>query len=276
MFHSITQLKGSKVTASDGDIGKVEDAYFDDDNWAIRYLVVDAGSWLNDRKVLLSPYAVRQPVGGEPHIHLNLTRDQVRHSPPVDTQLPVSRQQERALLRYHAYPEYWDGGGLWGMGALPYPPLTNAPASGALDTAESIADEHPRGGDDVHLRSSSHVLGYDIQATDESIGEVQDFIFDDENWAVRYLVVDTRKWWPGGRKVLIGTHWIDRIDWATRALHVDMTRDQVKESPEFEDLSSIVRPYEERLHQNAKQLAYWNERPPVLSKTTSAERYDAL
>jgi hypothetical protein len=190
----------------------------------------------------------------------------------------VSRQQERALLRYHAYPEYWDGGGLWGMGALPYPPMTNAELETAgppPPSAQTHNGSQP-GGDDVHLRSSSHLMGYDIQATDDSIGEVQDFIFDDESWAIRYLVVDTRKWWPGGRKVLIGTHWIDRIDWATRSLHVDMTRDAVKESPEYEDLSSIARPYEERLHQQANQPGYWLSGQAALPHTISAERYDAL
>ena len=122
MFQSIKQLAGSRVTATDGDIGDLHDAFFDDRSWAIRYLVVDTGTWLNQRKVLISPYSVKPPLGGDRHIHVSLTQQQVKDSPDVDTHQPVSRQHERNLLGYYQYPEYWDGGGLWAMGAMPYPP----------------------------------------------------------------------------------------------------------------------------------------------------------
>ncbi len=252
MFNSISHLTGAKVTATDGDIGTVKEVFFDDRNWAIRYLVVDAGSWLTGRDVLISPYSVVQPIGGDKHIHLQLTREQVKNSPDVDTHQPVSRQHERELLSYYQYPDYWDGGDLWAMGAVPYPPVM---AVGANDN--HVTPLQGSQGAEVHLRSSSHVTGYEIAASDDSIGEVQDFIFDDESWAIRYLVVDTSNWWPLKREVLIGMHWADRIDWATRKMHVNLTREQVKSSPEYEDVSSIHREYEVRLHQNYLRNGYW-------------------
>lgn len=255
MFNSISHLSGSKVTASDGDIGHVKEAFFDDRTWTLRYLVVETGSWLSGREVLISPYSVRQPLGSEKHIHVALTQDKVRNSPGVDTHQPVSRQHEREYLAYYQYPEYWDGGSLWGMGSLPYP-VTPVQARVELQANRTMLERDVKAAE-VHLRSSAHVTGYEIQATDDSIGHVQDFVFDDETWAIRYLVVDTRNWWPGGRKVLIGMHWADRIDWATHKVHVRLTREQVKASPVFEDVGSIHREYEMQLHQSYQRQGYW-------------------
>ncbi len=255
MLNSISHLSGAKVTATDGDIGNVKEAYFDDRSWTVRYLVVDAGTWMTGRDVLISPYSVKQPLGGDKHLHLTLTQEQVRNSPDVDTHQPVTRQHERDCMRYYGYPEYWDGSGLWGMGAVPYP-LMPVATSAELEAERALKAREFRAGD-THLRSSASVTGYDIQASDDSIGEVHDFIFDDDSWAIRYLVVDTRKWWPGGTKVLVGMNWVDRIDWATKKVHVRMTREQVKSSPVFEDVSSIHREYEMRLHANVQRPGYW-------------------
>ena len=254
MLDSISHITGARVTATDGDIGDVTDAYFDDRTWTVRYLVVDTGGWLGQREVLISPYAVRQPMSGDKQLHVALTYDQVKRSPPVDTHQPVSRQQERELLRHYAYPEYWDGGGLWAMGAMPLPPPPVTEAQLAADRAMLERDFRKN---DVHLRSSAHVTGYDIQASDDNIGRVQDFVFDEASWAIRYLVVDTSAWWQGGKPVLVGVHWADRIDWATRKVHVGLTRAQVRSSPAFQDVGSIHREYETRLHQNYKRQGYW-------------------
>ena len=254
MLNSIKHLTGAKVTATDGDIGHVIDAFFDDRGWAVRYLVVQAGNWLDGREVLISPYAVKQPQGADKHIHVSLTQQQVKRSPDVDTQQPVSRQHERELARYYVYPEYWDGGGLWGAGAMPYP-LT--PSLGEIEANRAMLERDTNAAD-AHLRSADKVTGYDIQATDDSIGQVQDFIFDEQNWAIRYLVVDTSKWWQGGHRVLVGVHWADSIDWATRKVHVSLTREQVKSSPVFEDVGSIHREYEALLHNNYRRTGYWD------------------
>jgi uncharacterized protein YrrD len=249
MLTSIDHLKGSRIVATDGEIGHVDQAYFDDRAWVIRFLVVNTGSWLSGREVLISPYAVQQPLGTGKLIDVHLTRAQVEGSPGLDTHLPVSRRHELENLRYYAYPEYWEGDGLWGMGALPLMPLMPLP---------DRADQAPVPAEDVHLRSSASVTGYDIQASDGSIGHVQDFIFDDASWAVRYLVVDTRNWWPGGRKVLLATHWIDRIDWAESTAFVKLTREQVRDSPLYEEDLTIQRAYEQHLHDAYNRRGYWD------------------
>lgn len=256
MLNSLNHLHSSTVTATDGLIGHVKSAFFDDQSWVIRYLVVDAGTWLADRKVLISPYAVRQPLGADENIDVSLTRQQVKKSPDIDTHQPVSRQHEREYLSYYAYPEYWDGGGMWGMGGYPMLP-SYLPTSAETETARALRERDIEAAD-VHLRSSTKVTGYNIEATDGSIGHVKDFIFDDASWAIRYLVIDTRNWWPGGRKVLIATHWIDRIDWATGTVEVTLTREQVRSSPEYVDNVPLIRAYEQRLHDAYNRAGYWD------------------
>ena len=257
MLNVLSQLTHSKIAATDGDIGHLTDAYFDDDAWVIRYLVVDTGDWMPGREVLISPYAVTQPLGRGKHIVTTLTRQQVGDSPAIDTHRPVSRQHERHYTDYYAYPAYWEGGGLWALGGLPLLPMPT-PLPTRLETeAECAARDAEVAVEDSHLRSSGAVTGHDIQASDDSIGHVEDFIFDDENWAIRYLVVDTRNWWPGGKRVLLATHWIDRIDWADKTVFTSLTREQVQNSPTYQEGTLISRDDEAQLHRAHGRQGYW-------------------
>jgi uncharacterized protein YrrD len=256
MLHNLGTLTKSAVQADDGAIGKVTEVFFDDAAWVVRYLVVDTGPWLNQRKVLISPYAVRQPVDVAEGLSLALSRQQVRDSPDIDTHQPVSRQHEEDYLRYYAYPEYWGGVGMWGSGARPLlPPYLSTDQAVAADQALQASDAQAA---DPHLRSSAEVAGYDIQASDGSIGHVEDFIIDDETFALRYLVVDTRNWWPGGAKVLVSTRWIDRIVWGDDAVYMRLTRAQIRESPPYEVGMPLQRAYEAQVHAAHERPVYWD------------------
>ncbi len=256
MLNRVHHLDGSTVTATDGLIGHVKDIFFDDVRWVIRYLVVDTGHWLSGREVLISPYAIKPLVATEKNIDVRLTRQQVTDSPDVDTHMPVSRQHEIEVTAYYGYPNYWGAGGLWGMGGYPYFPV-------ALPTAEELADDNAAraaraASADSALRSAAHVKGYAVHAIDGSVGHVSDFIFDDETWAIRYFVVETRNWWPGGTRVLVASHWIDQIDWDEHSVRVKITLSQVKSSPVYDERSPVHRDYEERLHAAYDRAGYWD------------------
>ena len=253
MMNAVSDLTGATIVATDGEIGRVKQVYFDDQTWTIRYLVVDTGSWLSERQVLISPYSVRERVGG--NIAVALTLEQVKNSPDIDTHQPVSRRHERDYLNYYAYPEYWEGGGLWSMSELPFvPPVLPTAQESRLPEVKAAGDVPA---EDVHLRSSASVVGHDIRATDDSIGHVKDFVFDDASWAIRYLVVDTRNWWPGGKKVLVATRWIDRIAWGESMVYTSLNRAQVKNSPEYVEAAPITREYERELHASQDRPGYW-------------------
>lgn len=258
MLRKVTSLNGYSLQATDGELGKVKDMFFDDEKWTIRYLVVETGSWLNSRQVLISPYSIAGVDEVDEAIAVNLTQEQVRASPDIDTHQPVSRQMEGDLSSYYGLGNYWIGPELWGTGAYPVTGAPNVAGGGAVPGhAEELLQQASDNPEDYHLRSADNVKGYHIQGTDEEIGHVQDFVFDDETWALRYFIVDTRNWWPGGRKVLIATHWIDRIDWTGSLVHVRLTQDQIRNSPEHDPDQPLDRDTENTLHLHYGMRNYW-------------------
>ncbi|MGF6604110.1 hypothetical protein P3T23_008865 [Paraburkholderia sp. GAS448] len=258
MLRSVRSLHGCVIRAFDGDIGSVNQVYFDDESWGVRYLVVETGNWLNDRQVLISPYSVERAAPPSHTVRVSLTRQQVRDSPNIDAHKPVSRQHEIEYLRYYSYPTYWGGPNLWGMGAYP-----------AFDPGEAVPDAGPelpirpimhasRARADVHLRSTDAVKGYHLETADGSLGHVSDFIYDDEAWAIRYLIVDTHNWWPGGKEVLIATDWIHTVDWFASTVSTSLTREVIQHSPLYDKSVPIHRSYEVALHQFYGKHGYWS------------------
>jgi len=231
----------------DGEIGKVIQFYFDDRHWTIRYLVADTGDWLTDRQVLISPYALVAVVKEERHITVNLSKKQIEDSPPLNADNPVSRQFEEEYYGYYEWPMYWAGPFIWG--AYPY-----------IVRDGNRFEESPPGEKtwDHHLRSTQEVRGYHIQSADGEIGHVEDFIIDDETWAIRYLVINTKNWWPG-KKVLISPEWIENVSWSESKVIVNLPREIIKQSPEYTDDSLLTRYYEAGLHQYYNRQGYWIE-----------------
>lgn len=236
MLKSAIQLRGVAAMAADGDAGAVDDVYFDDERWTVRYLVVETGGWLHRRKVLVSPIAVSDVDWGSQRLRLNLTREQIRNGPEIDTDKPVSRQHEIEFFDYHGYPYYWAGPLAWGVAAYPVPAAEMQVPSLQETAGERAAQEREKS--DPHLRSSREVIGYDIRATDDSVGHVEDFLIDDKDWTIRLMVVDTRNWWPG-KKVLVSPDRIERVSWEDQQIAVNITRAEVEGSPEFDPAKLI-------------------------------------
>jgi uncharacterized protein YrrD len=252
------------IGATDGDIGTVEDLYFDDRSWTVRHIVVRTGGWLSGRSVLLSPHVVTSVDGPGRALLTELTRDQVRHSPDIDASKPVSRQHEVELYQYYGFPFYWTGPYRWGPVEEP---SALEPGAYRPRTASGIGVDVQAG--DPDLRSVREVEGYTISATDGEFGHVEDFLVDELSWAIRYLLVDTRRFWPG-KRVLVSPEWIMRVSWGNRAVVVDVTRDQVEHAPEYDPRRVPDRGFEERVHAAHGRRGYWHRprghwrfRPPA-------------
>jgi hypothetical protein len=244
-------LVGCTVRAKDGDLGRVEQFYFDDHKWVIRYMVVDTGRWLHGRQVLISTAGLKEPKWKSRVFPVNLTKEQVKNSPSIDTDKPVSRQHEAKLHNYYDWPIYWTSGlePYAGIG-YPVPTHLSPPARGKKAPTEKPADPN--------LRSTRQIIGYYIQAIDGEIGHVESFIVDDETWAIRYVVVNTHNWLPG-RKVLVFPAWISRVSWDKSKVFVDLSRESVKNSPAFDPSKPVSRGYEERLFDHYGKPKYWEE-----------------
>ena len=249
MLFKAKTLGNYKLKGKDGEIGSAKEFYFDDKFWAIRYLVADTGNWLTGRKVLLSPYALVNINEEEENIVVNLSEKQIEDSPSLESDKPVSRQFEKQYSDYYALPGYWDGGLMWGA----YPYILR-------EINESEEEKHKKESWDPHLRSTKDVTGHDIQANDGELGHVEDFIIDDETWAIRYLIIDTKNWW-GGKKVLISPKWIDRISWKESKVFINLSRETIKQSPEYSEDILLTREYEDQLHQHYKLKGYWIDDP---------------
>jgi hypothetical protein len=226
MLRSIKKLYGDKLGASDGDIGQVRDFYFDDQNWAVRYVIADTGTWLTSRQVLLSPHAFGGLNQDGKVLRVNLTRKQIEASPSIEWHKPVSRQYEEEYYRYYGWPYYWQGDGLWGMSGFPILEAPTKPLpsekAGALDPRDKRAD--------AHLRSTQAVNGYHIKVTDGIVGHVCDFMMDDQSWAIGKLVIKTGHRFTG-REVQIPVSKVDRISYEDSTIFVNLTKEAVEQSP---------------------------------------------
>jgi sporulation protein YlmC with PRC-barrel domain len=255
MLRTVNDLQGYAILATDGGIGEVTDLFFDDEDWVIRYLVVDTGTWLAGRRVLISPVAIGHPDWMAQQLPVSITKDQVKHSPGFDTQKPVSRQHETEYLGYYGYPLYWGGAGLWGMGAYPGGITTEHAVQREMQ-ARWRAESSPHNADDSHLRSSTAVTGYHIHATDGEIGHVENMLLDDRTWAIRYLVVNTSNWW-GGHHVLVAPQWIQRVSWSDATVSVDLTRQAVRDAPPYDSAAQLDRQQEAAIYEHYGRSGYW-------------------
>jgi hypothetical protein len=227
MLQSIKQLYGNKLGASDGEIGHVKDFYFDDQNWVVRYLVADTGSWLAGRDVLISPHAFPEGFRGKV-LRVNLTRKQIEDSPAIESHKPLSRQYEEEYHRYYGWPYYWQGGGVWGMSGFPI--LEMPPTTLPSEPATASGPQPERA--DAHLRNTQAVNGYHLQAGDGIIGHVCDFMMDDKSWAIGQLVIKIGHR-LSGKEVQIPTSKVARISFDESTVFVNLTKEAVEQSPEY-------------------------------------------
>ena len=243
-MYTASSIKGSAIEARDGTIGSVKDFLFQGTSWAVRWIVVDAGTWLSSRQVLLLPSQIGAVNAQRRQFDVQLTRQQVKDSPPIDTEQPVSRQMETDLHSYYGADPYW--GAVYNpVGIMAMPGVVGVPPLAPPERPEGLVEEFPHGEGDPHLRSVEAVTGYHIHAQDGEIGHVDDFVIDDAGWRIPLLIVDTKNWWPG-KKVLIPTSTVRDIVWDEKLVYLTLSRGQIKDGPVYDPSRPITRIGEER------------------------------
>lgn len=258
MLRNVEKLIGYHIKAMDGRFGKVDDFLFDDMGWTIRYLVADTGRWLPGRKVLLSPMSIGHLDWDEHEFPVELSKKQIEDSPPIEKDEPVSRRHEERLSAYYNLMPYWVGGIMGGIYVAPTNIGDQSGAGvGSDDSKPGISEESGETPGDPHLRSCHEVMSYRIDAEDGSVGHAEDFIIDVESWIIRYLVVDTKNW-RQGQRFLIAVSWIKKVDWGDASISVDMTKEQIENSPKYDPESPIKRKYEDDLHEHYGRGKYWD------------------
>jgi sporulation protein YlmC with PRC-barrel domain len=241
-------LKGYTVEANDGKIGTVSDFLFDDKTWKIRWMVVDTGGWLTGRKILVHPSAIMHPDYHREELRVRLSKKQVEDSPDILSDAPVSKQVQTNLYGYYGWDTLWGVGNYfpyspYGIGAAFDPP----PFRGDAGVLEADRNGSILNDGDPELRSTTEIIGYHIQAKDGPIGHLENFLVDDASWGIRYLIIDTKNWWPG-KHVLMSPYAVTEISWSQRDVTLDVSRQQVQGSPTWDPVDIINSDYEHRLH----------------------------
>lgn len=247
MLRSLREPEGYHVEASDGSKGKVKDFLFDDRTWTIRYLVVDTGSWLAGRQVLIASASLLPPDWTNRSFPVTLSKKQIDDGPSIDAHMPVSRAKEREILRYYNVTPYWQQAG--------YPFVAGETATAPPVSAAPAGDEPAGAVPEPHLRSFNEVRGYRLDASDGDAGAIDDAVIDDENWAIRYVVVKARV--AGRPAVLMSPQWMKEIDWSGTRVLTGLTREQIGNAPRFDPAEPVNRRYEERLYDYYGRPTYW-------------------
>lgn len=225
-----TGFSGFRMGAIDGEIGIIKEVYFDDQQWVVRYLIVKAGNWLNGRLTLISPQALLAPDWDNELFPTNLTIDQIRHGPDIDTDKPLYRQQEISLYQHFPWSIYWT------LGAMPL--------EESLDMA--IKDIETDNTPDPHLRSSDKVAEYRVFSQESEVGSVEDFILETNSWKIDFIVVKLGSW-MSSKKVLLPVNWIASIDLATSRINLTRTMHQLQNCAEFDPDAPVNEAYEKVL-----------------------------
>jgi sporulation protein YlmC with PRC-barrel domain len=240
MLRSAREVSGYRIQATDEEVGHVEDFVFDDVTWTVRYLVVETGNWLQQRQVLLPPHTLQEPSWMAGVLPVQLSSEQIRQSPAMDETEPFSRDYERTLHGHYGWDYYW----------------LNLQSPVQAEQMDVASGREQRGPDEMRLRRAAEIYEYAVYAEEEKAGSVQDLLLDDEQWMIRYVVVETGSW-LAGRKVLVATAWIQQVDWTHNKLTLNLPRDLIEDSPEYDESAPVDRNYEETLHDYYARPKYW-------------------
>jgi hypothetical protein len=214
MLWSLDSLLGYAIHEQDGDLGKVHDFYFDDDTWTIRYLVVETGRWFHRKRVLIAASIVTQSGWEKRKFSVPLTKEQVRRSPLIDTDAPVSRQHEIEMQNHYGWPAYWT--------MEPYVLVPPPEAVSPTTDRTSLGDPH--------LRSFRELTTYRAWTSDGFAGFVEDLYVDDADWSISGLRVALGEWWPH-KMVGLERHHVSEISWREKLVRFSLSRKQMEEAP---------------------------------------------
>jgi hypothetical protein len=215
MNRSVKHLHTYTLLSRDSELGSIEEMYFDDEKWTIRYILASLEEVPEKDRAVVSPVSVDEVDWKSRMIVVDLSRDVVAGSPKIDPQEPIGREKERQLSRYYGIPFYWAGVGLWGNHVYP-----------GLLAGESFEEEECSDGEN-HVHGTKEAFGYRIQATDGEIGRVDDLVVEEKTWEILFLVIDTGNWLPG-KKVIVDTHWIDEVNWHQGTVTVNLPRNAIR------------------------------------------------
>ena len=240
MKRSLNELIGYSLKAINGEKGKVKNFLFDDHSWSVRYLEAELGNFFAEKRVLIPRMFLGEPDWENKHFPIELTVESIKESPDLSFDMPVSRKYEKSLVDHYDIHPYWmiNSAAYAGKESIFYPGnLFRAPKK--VIKEEDI---------NTSLRSFNEVLGYRIDATDDTFGQIVDLIIDDEDWQILHVVIDTKTLVPWSRKVILPIELLDEINFMEHKVTIALPKESIKNSPEFDEAAPVNAEYEEVLY----------------------------
>ncbi|MFA1819896.1 PRC-barrel domain-containing protein [Virgibacillus oceani] len=216
MYAFTSDLKTYNIEATDGEMGKVQDLYFDDHKWAIRYAIVDTRKWLPGRRVLLSPESFKEIENQEKILHVGYDKETVRNSPSVPENKAFTRDTENTLIGYYGWSRYWMGSMLWGPEDRPLATFNVQPQPRQVNEEDAVPYEERQS----ELRSEDELIDCRVHADDGKLGQIKDIIFDTDYWKLRYIVIQNSENFTEDEYILCPAEDIESVDWNGRDVYV--------------------------------------------------------
>lgn len=251
MLYLLPDLEKYTVNAADGYVGKVKDFYFDDRTWKLRFVVVETGIWLKNRKVLVPASAVKTVGSDDKCLSLDLSMYDVKNGPSIDGELSLTPQTEIDYLSYYGYSFY--------RGTTEAHGFDKDEAAKLAEIFASV-DAVRRTYGDRHLRSCKEMINYDIEASDNQAGYLQSMVFDDKDWSITHLLVNTINWGLG-QQVLVQPGVIKDVSWGDARIYLNVQHQAIQDSPIFDaDTLGSLSETESYLHERGENIY---DKPPL-------------
>lgn len=236
MYYLTSTLKKYSIYATDGEMGKVHDLYFDDERWGLRYAVVDSRKWLPGRRVLLSPATFDSINDEEGFVKANEDKETIRNSPKVPEGQPITKEVEKSLTGYYGWSRYWTDSLVGGIQPRPYNDLRNE----ALAKDQMQQELNLNNDKDHDLRSAGETMDYKVHADNGKLGHAADLVFDDHYWKMRYLVVQGEGLPNEDQYYLIDLQDVESVDWFDGDIYVKGSLESIKNKKSYPAKGEIL------------------------------------
>jgi hypothetical protein len=240
MKRSIKELLGYSLHAKDGTKGTVRDFLFDEESWTIRYMRTGIGNMFVDKKVLIPRVFFGKPEQSKREFLIQMTKDEMKRSPKVEEHKPVSRKFEESLNQFYNIENYWSTSYAPSFGV----PEMVVPQHHLKELPKTIKEPHV----DSSLRSFQEVSGYLIECQDEKHGYMTDFIVEDENWKIVYIIIDIGNLFETDKRVMLAVNWINEIDYKDQKIAINQTSKVLEKAPPFDPSSPVNSEYEKNIY----------------------------
>jgi len=253
MLLSLKELAGFSIQAQDGEIGKVSDFYFDDQEWVVRHLIDKTGFGLLGRQTLITPDVIEMINLDARKLTVSLIREQIENGPTRSQEKPLARDVAKQKAAGQSADRYVSGASAGDETIYAVAPAVQPKVIPIKrEMAQDVTSDEP------NLHSSNDVIGYRISTNNGLIGQIVDLFIDDETWAIQYLVISSKKELDN-KRILIAPESIDWISWKQKSVSVSLEKEKIKDCPNFNLTMPVLNDQRDLMYEQFECVHLWDQ-----------------